>query len=259
MFPATVVNVRDHGAVADGSTDNTAAFARAIIAANAAGGGTVVVPSGTYVTGAIYLKSNVNLRLDGATLRFSGVASRFPTVLTRYEGIECMNHSPMIYAFGETSIALTGTGTLDAADTSSWNKGSDRAFLDDLVAEGVPPAQRVVPGSGHSMRSAFVEPYKCPNVLIQGITLRNSMFWQPHPTPCQNIVVFGCRMDGNWGAITWGSEQTGGIGNVHACRCTLEGVTKFALSVKSNTPRGGFSQNINLDSFSGTLDHSVIF
>ncbi len=319
-FPSATFNVRDFGAVNNGSTDNTAAFRRAIEACNAAGGGTVVIPSGTYVTGAIYLKSNVNVRLDGATLRFSGTANNFPTVLTRYEGIECMNRSPMVYAFGETNIALTGSGTLDAANTSSWNRGSDRAFLEDLVADGVAPRQRIVPGSGHTMRSTFIEPYNCTNVLIQGITLRNSMFWQLHPTlcrnvtvdgvntdpstahsntdacdpescdhvvvrncnlgahddnvaiksgrdadgrrvnvPCQNLVVFGCRMNGNWGAITCGSEQTGGIRNVYAYRCALEGVTKFALYVKSNTLRGGFSENINIDSFSGVLDRSVAF
>lgn len=319
-FHGGTVNVRKHGAIPDGRTDNTGAFAKAINAVNAAGGGTVIVPPGTYVTGAIYLKSNVNLRLAGATLRFSSDASRFPTVRTRYEGIECMNRSPMIYAFGETNIALTGVGTLDAAATSSWNKGSDRAFLEQLVAAGVPASQRVVPGSGHNLRSTFVEPYNCTNVLIQGITLRNSMFWQLHPTlcrnvtidqvktdpstahsntdgcdpescdhvvirncdlgahddniaiksgrdedgrrlnvPCQNIVVFGCRMNGNWGSITCGSELTGGIRNVYAYRCTLEGVTKFALYVKSNTRRGGFAENINLDSFSGTLDRSVVF
>lgn len=319
-FPSATFNVRDFGAVNNGSTDNTAAFRRAIDACNAAGGGTVLIPSGTYVTGAIYLKSNVNVRLDGATLRFSGTASNFPTVLTRYEGIECMNRSPMIYAFGETNIALTGSGTLDAANTSSWNRGNDRAFLETLVRDGVAPRQRIVPGSGHTMRSTFIEPYNCTNVLIQGITLRNSMFWQIHPTlcrnvtidgvstdpstshsntdacdpescdhvvvrncnlgahddniaiksgrdadgrrvntPCQNLVVFGCRMNGNWGAITCGSEQTGGIRDVYAYRCTLEGVTKFALYVKSNTLRGGFSENINIDSFSGVLDRSVAF
>jgi polygalacturonase len=184
----------------------------------------------------------------------------------------------------------------------------------------VPPRERIVPGSGHTMRSTFIEPYNCTNVLIQGITLRNPKFWQIHPTlcrnvtvdsvntdpsttpsntdgvdpescdhvvirncdlgahddniaiksgrdadgrrvnvPCQNIVVFGCRMNGNWGAITCGSEQTGGIRNVYAYRCTLVGATKFALYVKSNTRRGGFSENINLDSFSGTLERSVAF
>jgi polygalacturonase len=319
-FPSATFNVLSYGAVGNGSTDNTAAFRRAIDACNAAGGGTVVIPSGTYVTGAIYLKSNVNVRLDGATLKFSGTASNFPTVLTRYEGIECMNRSPMIYAYGERNIALTGTGTLDAANTSSWNKGNDRAYLETLVAAGVPPEQRIVPGSGHELRSSFVEPYNCDTVLIQGISVRNSMFWQLHPTlcrnvtvdrvstdpstahsntdgcdpescdhvvikncdlgahddniaiksgrdadgrrvnvPCQNLVVFGCRMNGNWGAITCGSELTGGIRNVYAYNCTLVGVTKFALYVKSNTLRGGFAENINLDSFSGTLDRSVAF
>ena len=319
-FPAATFNVLDFGAVGNGSTDNTAAFRRAIQSCNAAGGGTVLIPSGTYVTGAIHLLSNVNVRLTGATLRFSGTASNFPTVLTRYEGIECMNRSPMVYAFGQTNIAITGTGTLDANATSSWNQGSDRAFLESLVREGVPPRDRVVPGSGHTMRSTFIEPYNCTNVLIQGITLRNPKFWQIHPTlcrnvtvdsvntdpstassntdavdpescdhvvirncdlgahddnvaiksgrdadgrrvnvPCQNIVVFGCRMNGNWGAITCGSELTGGIRNVYAYRNTLVGVTKFALYVKSNTLRGGFAENINLDSFSGTLDRSVAF
>ncbi len=317
-FPNTVFNVMRYGAKNDGKTDNTAAFKAAINACNADGGGTVLVPGGTYVTGAIYLKSNVNLRLEGSTLKFSGDASKFPIVLTRYEGIECMNRSPMIYAYGEKNIALTGNGTLDAGGTSSWNKGKDRAWLETQL--GKPPRERIVPGSGHQMRSAFVEPYNCDTVLIQGVKLRNSMFWQLHPTlcknvtvdgvstdpstshsntdgcdpescdhvvikncdlgahddniaiksgrdadgrrvnvPCQNIVVFGCRMNGNWGAITCGSEQTGGIRNVYAYKCTLVGVTKFALYVKSNTRRGGFSQNINLDSFTGVLDRSFAY
>lgn len=316
-FPDKVFNVTDYGAKTGGA-DNTAAFKKAIDACNAAGGGTVLIPSGTWTTGAIYIKSNVNVKLDNATLKFSGDASKFPIVLTRYEGIECMNRSPMIYAYKETNIALTGKGTLDAGGTSSWNKGNERSWLEGQLSK--PPQQRVVPGSGHNMRSAFVEPYDCDTVLIQGITLKNSMFWQLHPTltrnitidsvttdastshsntdgcdpescdhvvirncdlgahddniaiksgrdadgrrinvPCQNIVVFGCRMNGNWGAITCGSEQTGGIRNVYAYKCTLVGVTKFALYVKSNTKRGGFSQNINLDSFTGVLDRSFVY
>jgi polygalacturonase len=278
-------DVTTFGARNDGTTDNTAAFRRAIDVCNAAGGGTVLVPPGTYLTGAIRLRSNVNLRLAGATLMFSGDESRYPVVLTRYEGIECMNRSPMIYAYGERNIGLTGDGTLDAAATASWNKGSDRAWLETQVSK--PPQQRVVPGSGHAMRSAFVEPYNCRNVLIQSVTLRNSMFWQIHPTlcrnvtvdgvstdpstahnntdgrrvdvSCQNIVVFGCQMNGNWGAITCGSEQTGGIRNVYAYRNTLVGATKFALYVKSNTQRGGYSQNINLDNFAGRVNRAYAY
>ena len=320
-FPDATFAVTGYGAKGDGKTDNTAAIKSAIEACNAAGGGHVTVPKGTFLTGAVYLKSNIDLHLEsGAVLKFSGDASKFPNVLTRYEGIECVNHSPMIYAYKEKNIALTGSGTLDAASTSSWNKGTDRAYLESLVAKGVAPDKRIVPGSGHTMRSTFVEPYLCENVLIQGITLKNSMFWQLHPTlsknvtvdgvstdpstahsntdgcdpescdhvviancnlgahddniaiksgrdadgrrvnvPCQNLVVVNCVMNGNWGAITCGSEQTGGIRNVYAYKLTVKGDTKFALYVKSNTLRGGFSENINLDSISGTFARNFVF
>ncbi len=321
-FPSATFDVTAYGAKADGKTDNTAAFKAAIEACSAAGGGHVVVPSGTYVTGAVYLKSNVDLHLNsGATLKFSGDASKYPTVLTRYEGIECMNRSPMIYAYGEQNIALTGSGTLDAAGTSSWNKGSDRAYLETLISQGkTDPHQRVVPGSGHNMRSTFVEPYNCDTVLIQGVTLKNPMFWQIHPTLCrnvtvdgvstdpstahsntdgcdpessdhvvikncnlgahddniaiksgrdadgrrvnvpsQNIVIFGCTMNGNWGAVTCGSEITGGVRNVYAYQCVVKGATKFALYVKSNTQRGGGAQNVFLDSISGDFDRSFAY
>jgi polygalacturonase len=311
-----------YGAKGDNSTDNTDAFRKAIEAANAAGGGHVIVPKGNYVTGAIHLKSNVDFHLEsGAVLKFSGDAAKFPTVLTRYEGIECMNRSPMVYAYGQTNIALTGSGTLDANATSSWNKGSDRAWLESRISAGVTdPTKRVFPGSGHTARSTFIEPYNCDTVLIQGLTLKNPKFWQIHPTlcknvtvdgvqtdpstassntdgcdpescdhiivancnlgahddniaiksgrdadgrrvnvPCQNLVVVNCTMNGNWGAITCGSEQTGGIRNVFAYKLNVTGATKFALYVKSNTKRGGFSQNINLDSISGTFQRSFVF
>jgi len=310
VFPAATFPVTAYGGKGDGKTDNTAAFRAAVDAANTAGGGHVTVPSGTWVTGAIYLKSNVDLNLaSGATLKFSGDSSKYPTVLTRYEGIECMNRSPMIYAHGEHNIAVTGAGTLDAGGTSSWNTGSDRAYLESLVAKGVPASQRVVPGSGHKMRSTFIEPYGCDTVLIQGVTLKNSQFWQLHPTlssnvtvdgvttsathsnsdgcdpescdhvviknstlgayddniaiksgrdddgrrinvPSQNIVVFGCHFAGPWGAITCGSEQTGGIRNVYAYNCVAD-PTRYVLFIKSNTKRGGFTRNVNLDSFTG--------
>jgi len=315
--------VKDFGAKGDGKTDNTATFAAAIKAVNASpDGGTVNVPAGTYVTGAIQLLSNVNFHLAaGATLKFSGDKSKFPIVLTRYEGIECMNYSPMIYAFGQKNIALTGSGTLDAGGTSSWNKGNNRKFLESWIKAGRKlPSQRKVPGSGNSLRVAFVEPYNCDTVLIQGVKLKNPMFWQLHPTlsknviidgvttdpstshsntdgcdpessdhvlirnctlgahddnvaiksgrdddgrrinvPTSNVVIYNCLMNGNWGAITCGSEQTGGIKNVYAFKCHIIGATKFALYVKSNTQRGGFSQNINLESFTGNPTRSYVF
>ena len=317
-FPNTnfVVTHPAYGARGDGHSDNTAAFQKAISACSTSGGGHVVVPAGTYVTGAIYLKSNVDLHLDpGATLMFSGDASKYPLVLTRYEGIECMNHSPMIYAYGEKNIALTGSGTLDASGTASWNHGSDRTrVLEPLVAGGLLPQQRY---AADRLRSSFVQPYSCDTVLIQGVTLRNSRFWQLHPTLCRNVTIDGVtthhsgsntdgcdpeccdhvviknstllagddnialksgrdadgrrinvptrnvviwnnQFEGPWGAISLGSELTGGISNVYAYNnSTIGGGTRYALYVKSNTRRGGFARNVHVDRFHGSGFHGA--
>jgi polygalacturonase len=189
-FPERTCTVTDaaYGARADGNTDNTEAFRKAIAACSEAGGGRVIVPRGTYVSGAIHLQDNVELRFEmGAVIQFSADASKFPTVLTRYEGIELMNRSPMIYAHGRKNIAVTGPGVLDASRTAAWNVGSDRARLEAWASSNTPVAQRV----GARSRSSFVEPYACTNVLISGITLRGAQFWQLHPTLSTNVLIDG--------------------------------------------------------------------
>ena len=121
-FPDRDFPITDFGAVAGGA-DCTEAIAKAIAAANAAGGGRVVVPAGVWHTGAIHLKSNVNLHVaEGATLKFSPDPAKYPVVFTRWEGVECMNYSPLIYALEQENIAVTGKGTLDgsAADETWW-------------------------------------------------------------------------------------------------------------------------------------------
>lgn len=298
-----------YGALGDGLADNTAAINRAIDDCSARGGGHVLVPAGVFSTGAINLRSNVDLHVEpDAILRFNGIVENYPLVLTRYEGIECINHSPMVYAYEETNIALTGGGTLDASGTKPWNAGSNReSILEPLLAANLAPEKRVVPERGR-LRSSFIEPYRCTNVLIQGVKLRHSQFWQVHPTlcrnvtvdaittggtansntdacnpescdhvvvknckleanddcigiksgrdedgrrlntPCQNVVIYGCKLQGPAGGIACGSEMTGGIRNVYAHDIQTYGSSVgYLLYVKSNTRRGGYAEALHLD------------
>lgn len=203
-FPDRDFPITSFGAVGDGRTDCTDAIRKAIEAGSAAGGGRVVVPQGVFLTGAIHLKSNINLHLnEGAVLKFIPDPSRYlPVVYTRFEGTECLNYSPLIYAFEQQNIAVTGPGILDgSASPENWwgwtRRGattppaaaSIRKLL-DFNDRGVPVEQRVF-GEGEHLRPNFIQPYRCRNVLIEGVTINNSPMWEIHPVLCTNVTVRG--------------------------------------------------------------------
>src|SRR5512136_2656639 len=203
VFPARDFRITDYGAVGDGVTDASGALKTAIEACHRAGGGRVIVPPGEFLTGPIRLLSNVNLHISaGATLRFSTDPSHYlPVVFTRWEGVELMNYAPLVYAFEQKNVAITGSGTLDGqADAAHWwpwkaasggqSQKPDRARLFQQAQEGVPPEQRVF-GAGHYLRPPFLQLYRCTNVLIEGVTIRNSPFWVIHPVLSSNVVVRG--------------------------------------------------------------------
>jgi len=205
-FPKRDFNVTKYGAVAGGKTDCTEAFRKAIEACNKAGGGRVIVPKGEFLTGSIHLKSNVNLHVSkGATLKFSTDEDKYPIVRTRWEGMELMNYSALIYAYEQENIAVTGEGTLDGqGDNEHWwpwngraqygwkqgapNQRLARARLYKMMDENVPVEQRVF-GKGGYLRPNFIQPYKCKNVLIEGVKVINSPMWEVHPVLCENVTV----------------------------------------------------------------------
>lgn len=197
-FPDKEFNIMKYGAVADGKTLCTKAFQKAIDACNTKGGGIIVVPKGEYLTGAIHLKSNVNLHISkGAVVRFSTNPKDYlPVVLARWEGMDVMNYSPLIYAYEQQNIAVTGDGVLDgqASDDNWWkwkslgNNKESRPRLLQMNDDKVPVKERIF-GEGYYLRPTFVEFYKCKNILISNVTLNNSPFWFLHPVLSSNITI----------------------------------------------------------------------
>ncbi|HET7536664.1 MAG TPA: glycoside hydrolase family 88 protein [Candidatus Didemnitutus sp.] len=208
QFPAHDFAITDFGAKPGQPAG--AAIRAAIEACHKAGGGRVVVPAGEWPTGPITLLSNVNLHVArDATLKFSTDSKDYPNVFTRWEGVECMNHSPLIYAFEQENIAVTGEGTLDGgADWDTWWSWCDKrdprgkqvakqraanVRLNELAEKGVPVAERVF-GEGSFLRPNFVQPYRCKNILIEGVNIVRSPMWELHPVLSENITIRGVKI-----------------------------------------------------------------
>lgn len=201
--------ITSFGVKVGSETPITKALQKAIDKCSAKGGGRVVIPKGEYLTGPITLKSNVNLHIEeGAVLKFSNNPADYkPFVVTRWEGMDCINYRPLIYAFGEKNIAITGKGILDgqATDETWWymkgNRshgwkeglnsqvhGGGRDRLMKMVLADVPIYERVMT-EDDCLRPQFINPTNCKTVLIEGVTILRAPFWVIHPLFCENLIV----------------------------------------------------------------------
>ncbi|HLX95555.1 MAG TPA: glycoside hydrolase family 28 protein [Verrucomicrobiae bacterium] len=315
-------NVLDYGAHNDGSTDSTGAIRSAIQAASAAGGGTVYVPAGNYVTGPIELADNLVLHLDaGATLRFP--AMRLPFTPGREQGIECLTPVPLIGGRNLHNVTITGRGVL-TTDNAAWLKLMPRinssetdigtAFgtnwehlLQELELKTPAPAedyQRAAP----ELRPSFVRFMDSTNVLVEGVHFVGSSMWTIHllytdnavvrdviietypgvhtdgiavdssrnvrisdcyidtgddgivlksgkdadgrrvNRPTENVSISNCTVHHAHGAVTLGSEISGGIRNVVADNITCDG-TQIGVRIKSRRGRGGTVEDVRFDNW----------
>jgi len=213
-FPDQTYDITAFGAIGDGVTDCSEAFKTAITKCSENGGGKVLVPEGHFLTGPIYLMSNVNLNVtEKAVIKFSNDPGKYlPVVFTRWEGVECMNYSPLIYSYCEENIAITGSGILDGQGNNdnwwSWKGNKDdgwkegmpnqkegRKKLFEMAENNIPPERRIF-GDGYYLRPNFVQPYNCKNVLINGVTFKNSPMWFINPVLCENVTITNVTVEG---------------------------------------------------------------
>ena len=175
-------SICEFGAVSDGVTVNTQVIQQLIDEMAKSGGGTVVIPKGEFVCGALFMKAGVNLHLEeGSVLRCSSNRVDFPGQRTRIEGHFEENFTPaLINASGIEGFRISGKGTLDGAGRPIWDlfwkQRKQAADYKNFPNISIPRARLVI-----------LE--KCTNVSIDGITFKDSQFWNLHLYKCRDVIV----------------------------------------------------------------------
>lgn len=296
------------------------------------GGGRVIVNAGVHhIDGPVVMKSNVCLHLrNGATLSFTGNPDSYlPAVFSRWEGTELYNRSSMIRAEYAENFAITGEGTAvinaNGGEMARWGMpGGKPDFVENIhgthgetpekddverlrtMGDNATDVEKRVFGSESRLRPCAIEFVNCQEILVEGVTLKDSPFWCIHPVyckdvtirnvtidshfpnndgcdpesservmienctfrtgddavaikagrdadgrrvgrPAKNIVVRNCRFFSKCNGLCIGSEMSGGVSNVFLRNITV-GDVKNALLFKSNLDRGGYIENVFVDS-----------
>ncbi len=190
----TVVSMKKKG-------NSTTVIQKAIDKMSTRGGGTVVIPKGVWKTGRIVLKSNVNLHLaQGAELHFSGLVKDYlPAVFTRNEGIEMYSLGACIYANGARNIGITGEGRLigpgRGCEIDSLEK--NEITVEVRVPATMPLEQRVFDRAeqGGFYRPTFIGLMNCENILIEGISMEKTIFWNIVTEYCDGVTIRRVTID----------------------------------------------------------------
>ena len=142
------------------------------------GGGVIVVPQGTYLSGALFFKQGVHLHLlAGGTLMGSDDCSDFPLMKTRIEGESCIYYPALINADGLDGFTISGEGTIDGNGLRYWKHFWERRKWNPKCTNKDEQRPRLV----------FIS--NCKNVQIDGVHLQNSPFWTTHIYKCENVKL----------------------------------------------------------------------
>ena len=288
-IPSRSVSVADYGAKGDGLALDTEAFAAAIDALAAQGGGRVEVPDGIFLTGPIVLKDNIELHLaDNAMILFSGDQSLYPLTEIIFEGLNTWRCQSPISARGVKNVAITGGGVIDGGgdawrmvkrgkltegewkkvlsrggflseDGNSWYPTESyvrgvKAATDQNVAEN---ATRADFEQMHDfLRPVMVAIHNCENVLLEGVTFQNSPCWTIHPAICTNLIVDGITV-----RCPDYAQNGDGI-DIESCKNVLLTNSSFdagddAICIKSGKNEDGRKRGIPCENV--VVDNCIVF
>ena len=192
----------EFGAIGDPLTDCKPAFDKAIQTCKEQKGGKIIVPAGTYlINGPIHLTNNLCIELQkGSKLIFGTNPSDYlPAVLTSWEGTFLYNYSPFIYGYQLQNVAIIGEGIIDGNARDSFSKWAEKQKESQLLSrkmnhENTPLKERMF-GEGHFLRPQLIQFFECKNILIEGVTIKNSPFWCVHFLKSENITARKVKFD----------------------------------------------------------------
>ena len=271
FIPDNSVNIIDFGAIGDGQVLNTKAFEKAIDSVSHVGGGTVIVPSGIWLTGPIIMKSNINLHVEeGAILLFSDDFDDYKLIETSFEGLNTFRCISPIYGKDLENISITGKGIIDGSgDTwrpvkkskmtiQQWkkllasggvlNEKENIWYPSEKALNGVKLSDMNVPRGDLTkedyeqikdfLRPVMVSLVNCKNVLLNGPIFQNSPAWNIHPLMCENIIIKNVTIRNPWYAQNGDGLDLESCKNAIVYNCYFD-VGDDAICIKSGKNKAG--------------------
>lgn len=253
------VNMKAIGADDCGNKPNTVLINKTIAELSSKGGGTLYFPAGTYLTGAIKLKSNITIELEaGATLLFSDNFDDYlPFVEMRYEGVVMKSFSPLFYAVDEENITIKGRGLINGQGEKWWKEFY--RVIEDMQKNGIRDInnyqslwekendiEELYKNTNKDykntlqrrfFRPPLFQPIRCKNILIEGVTIINSPFWTINPEFCENVTIKGITINNPLSPNTDGINPSS-CKNVHISDCHIS-VGDDCITLKSGRDKQG--------------------
>jgi exo-poly-alpha-galacturonosidase len=233
-------NIADYGAIADGKTINTIAIQSLIDQCSARGGGVIIVPAGTFLTGAIFLKQGVNLRIEkNGVLKGSVKQSDFPPTKTRWEGVDRVWTAAMINAVNLKDVEISGEGTIDGSGTE-WPKIIRRRTPWNQLTQAQRDSIQKIPYVGRPRLICF---QNCTKVKIANVKLLNQAVWCMHILYCKNVEVQNINIRAAHTILSSDGIDIDSSNGVHITGCDID-VNDDCISIKSGKDTSGLRVNI---------------
>jgi len=233
-------NISGYGAIGDGKTINTSVIQATINACTTAGGGIILIPKGVFITGAIFLKQGVNLRIEkGGVLKGSTKQDDYPQIMTRWEGIERKWTSALLNIVDVNNIEITGEGTIDGSGTE-WPKiirQNSQQFQE--FTQATRDSLMKIPRLGRPRLICF---QNCKNVNISNLKLRNQAVWCLHILYCKNVVVKNLNIRAEHTILSSDGIDIDSSSDVFISGCDID-VNDDCISIKSGKDENGLLIN----------------